>query len=345
MVNIELHVGGEKVMVKTHDKPHLDEIAAMWLIEKFGTAEFLEKYVVDGCLTIGVGGGPFDEHPNGGSQAKPNECSATLVAKTLGVEDDPALKVILNFVLIHDIQGGAQPFDLSILVKQVNLLYPDDPKRVIDWAMVALEAKYKEQNAFFEAVDDFSKNAKIEAIQIGNGQILKMAAINSDNPQMGKYARAKTGGQMDIFVQRDKEGHTCIFSDKRSGIGLSDVARVLRYMEQKARGKMVTTDWDELVAEGTVPGAEMWYYHREGQMLLNGSLTNPNVQPARLNLEQIQSIVRIALTPQLFPKNQAQKCLEGQCTSSAEQKCPWYPFGLTRCQDIRRVARVNAANA
>ncbi len=324
----------ETVFFNTHEGPHLDEIVAKWLIEKFGNKEFLDKYVPNRILEIGIGGGVFDEHPVN-SERKEGECAATLVAKALGVDDNPALENILKFVITHDLKGGAQPFDLDYLVKLLHQQFPNDPEKVIEWAMVGLEAKYQEQLQFFTATkQEFERAAEIEEVEGPGGQTLKMVTVVSDDEQMSKFARSSFGGRAAIIIQKQSLGNVQIYTNKRYGLTLYDVTQMIRLAEQRAKGQVVTTDWKTLSSEGKVEGAKEWFFHQTGQMLLNGSLTAPDVPPTRLSLGQIKEIVRIGVNPQAFEQSRSQWCRSGNCTSTRNQ-CPWYPWGLHRCRAIR----------
>ena len=348
--------------IVTHVNPHLDEITAIWLLRRFGEKKFLgistakitfwstggqapdgrsaEDYEREGILLIGIGGGCFDEHPANGSARKKGECAATLVAKALGVDNDPALEKILKFAVNSDLKGTSHLFDLASIVKVLHQEYPDNPEKVMEWATIGLEAKYQEQLQFFNAAielakADFEKDANIENILGPHGRTLKMATIISDNPQMSKFARSDYGGNADIVIQQRSSGNVQIFTNRFSGLVLYDVVQMIRLAEQEVKGKIVTTDWKELASEGKVEGVEEWYFQKAGQMLLNGSLTATQVPSTRLSLEKIKEIVRIGVNPMAFQPERAPGCQQGVCSSTLRQPCPWYQFGLHRCREIR----------
>lgn len=329
-------VAGKELLVEFHKDPHFDEILAGWLVEHFGTNEFLDEYAPDGKLHIGVGGGPFDEHPGPNNQKKDGECAATLVAKALGVDNDPALEPLLHYAWVRDLRGGAHPFELETLVKVFHRQFPNRPLKVIRWVEMAIEAKYQEQLQFVtETKTEFERAAEVEEIAGPGGRTLKMVSVVSDNPLMNKFARSAQGGYVAIIIQQQTSGNVQIFTDKRFGIDLRDVVRMIRLEEQKANGELITTDWRELEVEGKIEGIEEWYYHREGQMLLNGSLTAPNVPPTRLSLKQIKEIVGIGVNSQAFEPSRALWCQAGECSATREDPCSWYRLGLLRCRRIR----------
>jgi hypothetical protein len=344
--------------IATHKDSHLDEDAAIFLLRWFGEEKFpgvseakiafwetggktpeafAETCDMEGVLAVGTGWGPFDEHPSPGSEGKPGECAATLVAKALGLEDDPALEPILRYVLNSDLKGSGNPFDLASLVKVMHQQYPDDPIKVMNWAIEALEAKYQEQLRFLTATRaEFEKVAQVEDVTGPNGRPLKMVVARSDDPQMNKFARSALGVNAAIVIQQwPTTGNVQIFTNRKFGLTLYDVAQMLRLAEQEAKGKVITTDWKTLAAEGKVEGAEEWYFHYGLMALMNGSLTAKGVPPTRLSLEQITEMVKIGINPGAFEPSRAANCQQGRCTSTAANPCPWYIWGLQRCRKVR----------
>lgn len=354
--------------IVTHTKPHLDEIAAWWLLKKFGqefpgvkdarivfveagsrdyrdrTAEECEK---DGILMLGIGGGRFDEHPNGGNSRKEDECAATLIAKTLGIEDDPALGRILRFVFNVDTKPCKQPFDLAKMVEDMHEAYPDDPEMVMKWAVQGLEAVYRQQVRFLSNAQALDEGAITFEVFEGPNSPIKLAIARSDNPEASKFARSADGGGADIVIQRQSSGNTQIFINRKSGKGvvsLRDLARMVRIEEQNLKGKFLIRDWNLLAIEGKVEGAEEWYYHPGGEILLNGSLTAPNVPPTRISLEQLVEFTKIAFSGDFEP-SRAVVCRQGRCGSTPQNPCPWYGWGLDRCRRLRAADKVQRTPA
>ena len=343
--------------IVTHHRPHLDEIVAIWLLRKFGEEKFPginsakivyvdagsgprngmkeDEWEAKGMLPVGVWGGCFDEHPTAGTERKEKECAATLVAKVLGVEDDPALEKILKFVTNDDLNASSSPFDLSYVVKLLNQQHPDDTNFVMEWAMTGLNAKYFEQFQFWTVTRQaFDDCAQIEKIIVFGGREVNMVTICSDDPQVSKFARSKSGSDAAIVIQKCKSGNVQIFTNKRYGLKIRDVVVMLRLAEQKAKGEVVTTGWEDLAVEGRVTGAEEWWYQQKAQNVYNGALTAKNIPPTKLSLAQIQEIVQIGVGVDFEP-SRAARCKIGTCTSTSRDQCPWYDYGLARCRKIR----------
>jgi len=348
----------------SHQKPHLDEICAIWLLRKFGEEKFpgvnsarlvfdrsqasgqsSADFEKEGILLIGIGEGRgrFNEHPVNGDR-KEGECAATLVAKELGVDDDPALQKILRYVLVTETQGGAKPFELSAVVKTLS---DEEPEKLVEWTIRALEAKYNEQFQFWSKTKEaFEKNAKIETVPGLNGRMLKIAAVVSDERLVYRFAFSLHGGRTAIVIQQKSSGNVQIFMNKRFGLWMDDIAQMLRIEEQRVKSNVVITDWEMLKAEGKIDGVEEWYYHRAAQMLLNGSLTAPNVPPTKLSLGKIMKIVKVGVNSQAFEPFRSSQCRRGKCTSRKNDQCGWYEWGLHRCREIRyRMKNQNSSNS
>jgi hypothetical protein len=338
----------------THRKPHFDEIVAIWLLYMFGEAEFpgvkeaeLEfwdmggdtpdgrsatEWEEDGSVLVGVGHGQFDEHPFLGKElGEEEECAATLVAKKLGIRDEPALAKILQYTLRSDRHAGQEPFGIASLVKVAHLYSSLDAIEVIESVSFFLKAVYAEQRKFFEAQAELTKDAVMERIPGPNGRELTLVSVESDNAQASKAARFEGA---DIVVVRKSTGHTGIFVDTKSGLVLHEVAKVLRREEANARGERGRIEWSDLSQFGMFQG---WFFHDKAKMLLNGSDTATGVEPTKLTVEKIRECVKIGVGTKVFFPARSVRCEKGFCSSTMSNQCPWFHYGLRRCSyDVRR---------
>jgi hypothetical protein len=348
--------------IVTHERPHLDEIVAIWLLRRFGETRFpgvsqakvsytttgrrgpdAKESEAQGILMLGIGGGRFDEHPTLDNGRKAEECCATLVARELGVLDDPSLQKILKFVKSRDLEGNSTPFDLSYLVKLLHPRFPDNPEKVIEWTLVGVEAKYEEQHDFFfVARQEFESKARIDEVLVGTRR-LRIATVESDSESVSKYARSEFGGHAGIVIQKRASGNVSILVNKQMGLDMRDVVRMIRLAERQAKGndecrmtnvesRVSDKECEMLAAEGVVRGAEEWFFHERGQMLLNGSLTATGVPATRLTLDQIREIVSIGIVPGAL---RALCASTGKCAGSI---CDWFPWNLVRCRQMRQSA-------
>ncbi|MBP8994461.1 MAG: hypothetical protein KBG30_11725 [Bacteroidales bacterium] len=332
----EVNIENEKIKIETHERPHLDELVAIWLIDKFGSKEFVKKYAEDkqNTIEIGIGGGLFDEHSSVNTARKEGESAATLVAKALKIENDPALQALLKFVTERDLKGGRQPFDLDWAVQLLNSEVQDF-QVVYDWLTFLLEPYYQQQVKFFaDTREEFEKVAQTENVLGPNGKNYKMVTVISDNEQMNKVARQE-GAAIIIQKNTSGNGNVQIFTNQKYRLTLFDIVQIIRLEEQQKKGKLITTDWRLLSQEGTIPGVEEWYFQIQGQMMLNGSLSHPEVPATKLTLEEIKKFIRIGLNPNAYENSHFQNCKKGICTSTQKNPCPYYAYGLSRCRKIR----------
>lgn len=311
--------------IVTHERPHVDEIVAIWLLKTFGEEKFpgictatieywacgkspdgrsAEEYEQGGILCLGIGGGRFDEHPTADAKRKEKECTATLVAKALGIENDRTFERILRYAVNNDLRGATSPLDLAYVVQAYHEQHPDDPEAIIEWATLALDTEYEKQRRFLATEKEFREKAVIDEIPVLDlgGKPLKMVTIESDNEQMGKFARSEHGCGAAIVVQKNRRGNVVILTDHKFGIKLFDVARMVRLAELREKGDTTRTDWDALGSEGKVRGVEEWFFHLKLKALLNGSLTAPDTVPTRIALDEIRKLVRVGLSRLLPPK-------------------------------------------
>lgn len=277
MVHLERNVRGFMLKVETHDRPHLDEIAALWLIERFASDNWLSSHYPFVHVTLGVGGSEFDEHPRNGSSPTPEDCCATLVAKSLGIEEDPALAQLLKFIVNVDIKGAGHPFDLYNLVKFLNDEHPDDPQWVVDWTFAALDAKYAEQREFLVSREAVRSIPVV--VSLTGDPSLGLLVIESDRGAIAKAAAELYGNRYGACIVRRSTGHVQVFTNKRAHLTLSHVVRLLRIAELRkvaeSRRRRSVTDLedDALSCPGFLEGVPQWYYHANGEQLLNGSKT------------------------------------------------------------------------
>lgn len=333
--------------IATHHETDSDELTGAWELVVFGKQFLPDKFSVEffdagtktpdgkpaedwmrkGYCPIGIWGSPFDEHRSGSRPRKVGECAATLMAKFLGVAEDPKLKPILNYILRCDY--GKQPFrpdGLSVLVKTLHWQHPTEPTLVMSWFFKALDAKYGDDadpdnfslnhirsrmlSLGYEGVSEWYELAEIamEAqrlhfntitpVEYAKGNVyeaqgphgaVKVAVVESDEKLLAGYSRTVAGGQCAVLIQKKSTGHVQIFSNKRQGIFLGNVAKNIRLLEMAARGKH-NDNPSSLFWEGSIYGAECWCLAHD-IFLLNGSNTTRNVKPTKLTLEQILDAV------------------------------------------------------
>lgn len=303
------------VRVVTHERPHLDEIFAFWLLRKYGEKffpgissaqlEFVQNgpnlQLPDNVIALGVGGGMFDEHPSHNGERKREECAATLVAKFLGVDKLPELQTLLRLVYNDDVKGAGYPLDISKLSK---LMFEQrvPSVNVVSWVMLGIETKYRAEYALWgEARERFQKIAQVIPLnrKVGGRSVELCVLDGNEDAQVVTFARTQIAG---IILNRELGGNVQILlSGGGLGISLDRVAYLLRTAERLAkerRGEYFGNklSLEEGKAEGnTVSGAEEWYYAPK-MGLLNGSKTATGVPATKLSLKLITECIEKGLT-------------------------------------------------
>lgn len=356
----------------THKQAHCDEILAIWQAEKFGDFFFpgmatapvefwdpsdvkktSEEYEKEGIFLFGMGGGRFDEHRGENGERKKGMSCALLVALFLGSgEIDMALENLLNFATRRDLKeanSDGAAFEIPELIKKMWRTGSTSDE-IWEWAYRAFDCVYEDAAAFYtEASKDFKK-AKTYRVKGPRGMITVVVG-QSDDENFSKFARSRHGARAGIVIQMNgkKDGrkkNVQIYTSKRLGLDMSDSARILRVEEYKLQGLSAPLDWKKFWADldkEEVPGSR-WYRHKEGQMLLNGSLTHDEV-PTKIPFVQIEQIVKFGVDPTAFAPSRKDDCVKGCCTSTESNQCPWFAYGLPRCLNLRGETLVTASVA
>jgi len=267
-----IRASGKDVRIQTHDEPHIDEAAAVLLVEEYADEAFLNRFAPDGTLQLALPGCYFDEHPHNGAPRKEGECCATLVADALQLTPRfPSLQRVLKYVLRDDTQGSGDHTTLGGTMKRLHRAFPDDTTRTMCWAIRGLRAKLREAgccskdfrvDAIREVIRSLvgdeaathwyaevvrADNANQNWQQIAEAEIadvefeevclpgnvkVTIAVIETDNPRMHVVALAKGAT---IVIKKEGRGNVQIFSRLGSGVRFNGVARVLGIAEQYAR--------------------------------------------------------------------------------------------------------------
>lgn len=333
-------------LIVTHNRPHFDEVLAIFMLKKWGEDFFpgvgeaeveawseggmLDIYKKAGktaddllreekVLAVGTCGGMFDEH------GKEAPTCAHLVVEYLGITAKPELQQILQFCKRVDHDGHSMPFDIHSLIKTMYDFYGDQDdglQVVLNWAMQAIEGYVYGQQQFFTCELEFARTGRII-----EGPI-RITAVESDNPQMNKWIRWKFDSP-EVIIQRRATGHTAIFTvPKKKPVEIRDIVRIVRTKELLKR-KIPPSSWQALEIGGLSADCPCWYFYPEGGQLLNGSLTASEVEPTRLSLTEIAGAVALACGPLI------NECREERCIGQVGQRCENYRLGFLKCRRRR----------
>jgi hypothetical protein len=273
-------------------------------------------------------GGKFDEHPRNGQPRKEGHSASSLVATDLGIEKLPEVRMVLRHVTNEDLNGGAGFMDLAACVK---LLYNKlDELEVVRWATVALRARLDEQKELFgENMKKFDREVVAEVIS-HQGTQLRIGAIVTDDDQAGKISRMRGFG---LLIQMNSSGHVQIFPNKKSGVDMRDVVRLLRLEELKFANDLRSYDWVDLESENSV-GCPVWYIHPGGGLVMNGSKTHTDIPATKIPPKRILELVLLALDDKSEHK-ECQICIVNP-RGGASMGCPFYSAGFLHCREVRQ---------
>ncbi|MEI6022550.1 MAG: hypothetical protein WCQ32_01775 [bacterium] len=296
----------------THHRPHVDEIVAIRLLQKYGRKTFpgIEKanfafwdagarskdpkswadYLQQGLLLVGIGGGCFDEHPSATIDRAKGHCAATLVAEYLGISNNPELHQLLKYTLANDTKGSVNPLDLGAMIHLANKhWWEKDMQGTLTWALQLIDLYLLDQEKFFsETKKEYDKWAKIIPV-VYKGRDINIVAIQSDDQNVGAYARSSNGCNAAVVIQQNIKKQVIIVSQKRANINFDSVAVKLR--KEEARIKKIDVSRMNLAVDGTIPQLEEWYYDKPANRLLNGSLSAPHVSATKLEFDYIINLV------------------------------------------------------
>ena len=283
-----------------------------------------DRMLLQGIQVIGMGGGRWDDHRVGHRRT----CTTMLVAKTMGVYQDPAFRRILQQTQEQDVYGRGYFMDLGAMISARAAREPD-PHEVYLAFKRSLDDILAEERKFVAALDELD-GAKVQTVSCRSGT-RTLLVVESDNNKTPRAVRRKFG--VDLLILQQSDGHTLLFGKGLPPSVLKDLVRVLRIKEARASGKRgQLPKWGPLEAEKSPLSPPKWSLHLAGGFVFNGSLTAPGVPPTRLTLSAVVSAARLALDDTDFGK----RCPpEGSGKKCPRSNCPLYGAGLLRCRHRR----------
>jgi len=297
--------------VVTHVNPHFDELVALWLLRRFGKERFpgineskriyidagsetyndmsADEALTQGYLLLGVGGGIFDEHATDQTDRVKDECAATLVAKYLDIDTDPALGRLLKYVKTRDLSGSDEA-GLFGLANSLDVATRHNKSEVVEqMAYLLLESRYREEQEFLVHAKREFQTANFYRPFVSNRPGLELVVIESDNRRIHTFAFYASN--VSVVVVKRSSGRVQIFPNHKHGLDMDGVVAAVRLAESRQTGQAINLD--DLYNEGRIRGAKAWHYQKETGILMNGSLTAPTVEPTCLELATIvQCVIR-----------------------------------------------------
>lgn len=320
------------------NKPHLDPIAAIYLLKQYGKEKFpgidsaeiifwenshdpgpedINKFKTEKILTIDVGGGPFDHH-----QGLEKDTAASLTASYLGIEKKPELIALLNYVREDDLEGLHNRYgDLAYLVKcfhKQNLL----SLKVVELGLRLINYFQTSQIEWhYNVKKEYESKCKIYKIKKFNKR-MKIGVVESDNSQLANYGI--TMDSLSAVVVKRSSNHVMILTNKLHRLNLREIVAAIRMRELELSGYGKTIDPAKLQFEGKNYLIPNWFYHRSLNAFLNGSEALNRTEPTKLKLSEIISFVWNGLSSE-----HSEYC---DCDRDG-LSCPFVKYGFSKCRD------------
>lgn len=301
--------------IATHKMQHIDEVVGIVFLKYYGRKKYpgiedakivfwnagsrtpdgrnWKEWYKEGYLPVGVGGSKYDEHPSDATDRKEGHCAATLIAKDLGIDNLLEVQQLLQYVVTNDTKGGNNPFDLASAFTLANKTWIDDPLGCLEWQMQIIRLYLLKQiNFFTKTKSEFEKYANVFEC-IYQGRSVTVVAVQSDDTEIGAFARSEHGANAAIVIQQNSKKQVMISSQKRAKICFDEVIIELRRKEANLKGLNIRGI--DLKADGTLLEIPHWYYDKPAARIMNGSLSAPDVQATEIPFCEVVKIVKTKL--------------------------------------------------
>lgn len=320
------------------NKPHLDPIAAIYLLLEYGREKFpgiqdaeivfwehshdpneeeIRKIESEGGLFIDIGGGSFDHH----GKKESNETSTSLVAAYLEIANNPELNSLLNYIQEDDLEGLHNRYgEMAYMVKCMHK-QGIDSKEVIKTTLQALRFFQATQMEWHYVVkEEFEEKCEVISVK-RNKNKLRIGIIESDNVQVANYGISVASFSM--VIQKRSTGHVMILTNKHHRIDLREIVGAIRKRELELMGVVQEIDPRKLQYEGKSMQIPFWFYHRSLNAFMNGSDALSKALATKVPLSEIINLVVYGAGTDSSPYCDCQ---------SGGGTCPFSPYGFSKCK-------------
>lgn len=265
----------------THARPHLDDVAALWLLQRFHPGmgqlpiQFIpispnaKSEISETALAVGIGRGQFDEH-----KGDIGECAASLVWKWLVEQPSVELSDIRKSALSRMVEWVRQEdlgqlnhvawreWSITIPIENYWTVTNGDNQQVYELGAKILDGAL----VYFEGLAQLDEDWKAHqefSTQWG-------AAVALESSAAGVSQRVYGSGAV-LVVQIDPQNGSRQFrADAGKGVDLTEIYEKLRLMEPDAS----------------------WFLHHSKQLLLCGSRSATVFTPSKLTLSEMIDLVK-----------------------------------------------------
>lgn len=324
------------------NKPHLDPIAAVYLLKNYGKDKFpgidsaeiifwenshdpepqdINRFKNEKILTIDIGGGLFDHH-----QGINKETAVSLAANYLGIEAKPELNALLNYVREDDLAGLHNRFgDLAYLIKCFHKQNIASSK-VVELGLRLINYFQSSQiDWYLNVKKEYESKIKIYRVRRFDKK-LKIGVVESDNSQLANYGI--TMDNLAVVVQKHSNGQVMILTNKNQRVNLKEIVAAIRLRELELSGYNKPIDPAKLQFEGKNSLIPNWFYHKSLNAFLNGSSALNKAEPTKLKFSEIVSFVWNGLSSE-----HSEYC---DCDQGGET-CPFTKYGFNKCEQKKNL--------
>lgn len=274
--------------IVTHQHPDLDAIMSVWLLIRQDQSRYGDAKIefVPGSTTykgepvdsdpdvvhVDVGFGRYDHHQEGVYGTCASEIIYhSLIEEGLVSPSDKALKAMIEYAVSIDNfldreweEGrlARYGFTLSEIIPALHRLQVHDNEAVLRMVMVQLDGVYQRMKDYYKAKEELTKGEEFVS-RWGRGIMVVSGADNIHK-----------------IAQREGYEITVVSNPDTGYMGIK--------IAPNSREKLKVV-YDRIVE---LDGADKWFYHNSGQMLLFGSSKGKKPKASRLNIKQILEIIK-----------------------------------------------------
>lgn len=268
--------GTGRVRVVTHKRPHLDEVVSIWLLRRYDPAfrdctyEFIPYFGTaptgDDVVTVGIGGGKYDEHKLESHTSAVQLVYNDLIGRKLILPGDQAVRQLVEYTdrldrgqfMTDDHDGW--PFTPPALLRSHIERTKNDDETVRFW-LELVDDMVHELTAQAQFMADWAERFEFDS------PWGRAVALISDYQYSDSYAY--THG---FPVRIQKHRH-----DPVSSIKLNP---------------MIDGDLTPVYAKAVALEPEAWYLHQAKKMVISSIDPSIGRQPSQLSLTQLVELVK-----------------------------------------------------